>query len=617
MTEKQTTQDALALLGLASTSWAHRLSNDLGAVRVLIKRLRDSLDDPKKANEYLNRIDQNVYRALNAAADIRQTGKLRAGSGVTPTSLNAAIRRTVSNLKERIPENVEVEINLDPNLRRASADSEWLDQMVENLILNAIDAVSTTDLPIITITTSQKDNEFLLIQVDDNGIGIPSEQMSKIFDLGFSTKVNTHSFGLGLWLIRQMVLTWGGDIHISSTPNHGTSVQLLIPIWEPANIEEARKKALIVDDIVEWRMILEEILETRGFTTFSASNTSEALDLLRENEFDIALLDVRLSEEDPDNSSGLSIAEIVKERNPEATIAMLTGYASMNTVKTAFSIGVDDFLDKASFSGDALDTLLDRVDQAIVRKQVTIESIRQSQTERYLYEILAMFSHEMRTPIITIQRNAEALEMEALGSINQDQRTAINEILSAAKRESELLNSHLDLNNIERGAEQLVFQKYDLLDLLRDEVLAHKPEAYQRNVKLRTYLSTEKATVSLDRSRFRAALNPLLENAIKFSPDKGQVFISAKVIEEYVEVRIKDEGPGMHPNEIDLLLSPQGFRGGSFSQRMRSSGLGISIAKRVIELHDGRLWIESDGKSGTTVGISIPIQGLECCEFSA
>ncbi len=173
-----------------------------------------------------------------------------------------------------------------------------------------------------------------------------------------------------------------------------------------------------------------------------------------------------------------------------------------------------------------------------------------------------------------------------------------------------LLNAHLDLNRIERGAERLQYQEYDLVELVREETEAHRAEANRKRIGIRSYLPRRKAIVEIDVNRFRVALNPLMDNAIKFSDEGGEVAIKVRLKPAYVEVQIADKGPGIKPGELDRLMNLQSVDATSFSQRMRNSGLGLSMSKRMIELHEGRFWIESDGENGTAVSFRLPIKKM-------
>jgi signal transduction histidine kinase len=368
------------------------------------------------------------------------------------------------------------------------------------------------------------------------------------------------------------------------------------------------KRILVVEDEDRWREGLALILHERGLVVDTASSIKEATELLRRNEYDIAFLDLRLSEDDdadapPSGSSGLGLARLIHEHSPATLIIILTAYGL--AVREAMHLGVADFLDKSDFSDERVNRTLDKV---ISRRETELESIRRNQINRLMYETLSMMSHELRTPLITIQRNVEALILGALGTLSLEQTEAVREIEYAVKRESLLLNSHLDLNRIERGAERLHYQEYDLVKLVRDEILAHQSEAKHKRVKLLEQLPEQQATVKIDVNRFRVALNPLMDNAIKFSPEGGEIFIITQLRNGYVEVQISDQGPGIKPEEIDDLFNMQAGEPTNFTQRIRSSGLGLSMAKRMIELHGGTLWIESDGKNGTKVNFRLPIK---------
>lgn len=365
-------------------------------------------------------------------------------------------------------------------------------------------------------------------------------------------------------------------------------------------------RAIVVEDDREWQALIQRVLQSSGFTVDVASDIATASYLLRQDKHELALLDIRLTDDrDPQDFAGLELVQVVREHSPNAYVVVLTGYRSFHAAKEAVDLGVDAFLDKGDFDGESLQRVLDQI---AVRREIERESVRQIQLNKYVYEILAIFSHEMRAPLVTIQRCAEALSSGAYGELTQEQVEAVQSIKDATKRESVLLEAHLDLNRIEKDAERLDCQEHDLVLLVRDEVAAHMSQADSKEVKIRTHLGKKKAIVRLDVSRFRVALNPLMDNAIKFSPQNGEIFVSAHLTENYVEVQISDQGPGIKSDELDKLLNLKATDSTAFSQRMRGSGLGLSMAKRMIELHNGRLWIESDGESGTTVSFRLPLK---------
>jgi signal transduction histidine kinase len=357
-------------------------------------------------------------------------------------------------------------------------------------------------------------------------------------------------------------------------------------------------KVLVLDDDPRWRQTISEAIKKRGLSVDSVGTIEEAADLLKDTEYDLALIDIQIDPQLESTDTGLRIAKLVRDRNPDAQVIVISGNAGLSQLQDAFTLGVDDFLDKADFSLEQVYKVLDSV---ALRRETTREAIRQSQTDKLMYETLSMMSHELRSPLITIQRNTEALLLPALGDLNKEQMEAVMEIQAAAQRELLLINAHLDISRVERGIENLVYQEYDLVALVKEEIRAHHSPAKHKSVNLKENLPEQRILVQIDVNRFRVALNPLMDNAIKFSREGGEVFIRVAVSGDQVEVEIADQGPGMKADEIDRILNVRSRDNDKFSQRFRSSGLGLLFAKRMIHLHGGRLQIESDGETGTKV----------------
>jgi signal transduction histidine kinase len=596
---------SLAWLGVTSAAWAHRLSNTLGIIPAWIQRIKEDPDDKEQLLEYLSRIEHAVREQLEISQELRGFSRLSAGSGVGPVSTNSVIQKVWEDHYKPI-ENTRTAprflLDFAADLPEAKADEALLGEVIRNLVDNSLRAVRESNDGLIEIRTHLMDGK-IAIDVRDNGEGMPRDLAAKLFQEPIYRSKRSEGLGLGLLISKALVDSWNGELKLVTSDATGTTIRIVLALWETPISVSAARRALIVEDDARWRSLIGSLLRERELMVDMAATLREAMHLVEINEYDLALLDVRLEDFDAEDATGLSIARLLRERNPEALIVMLTGYAVVSTIRDAFRAGVDEFLDKSSFSEEEINRVLDRL---AVRRETERESIRQRQLNKLMYEVLSMISHELRSPLLTIQRNAEALGLGALGSLTSEQSEAVETIRSAVRREFVLLNAHLDLNRIERGVERLDYREYDLVALVREEVLAHRAEADRKGVKLEAYLPRKKAIVKIDVNRFRVALNPLMDNAIKFSPDGGKVSVRVVLATGYVEVRVSDQGPGIRPAELDQLLSWRTFEATEFTQRIRSSGLGLSMAKRMIELHDGKLWVESDGKSGTTVGFRLP-----------
>lgn len=603
---------ALALLGVTSAAWAHRLSNSLGIIPVLIRRIENrledkELDDKGQVLSDLNRIEAAVGEQLDIARELSGFARLSAGSGVGPTPVNSVVRKTWEEYykpSEKTPNATTFQFDLSSNLPDATADEKLLGEVIRNLVDNSIRAVHDRVIGIICIKTHQISGN-IVIDISDNGTGIPPALAEKLFQKA-TPAGKTEGLGIGLLIAQTLVNSWGGRLSLVKSDMAGTTIRATLMKWKTAPSVRMARRGLVVEDDVGWKHFIVDSLLERGLSVDVATSLVEAIRPIETNEYDLALLDLRLTNDlDAADVSGLNVARLLRERNPEALIVIMTGFAGVSVVRDAFRAGVDEVLDKSSFSMDEFNRILDK---AAVRRETERESIRQSQLNRLMYEILSMISHELRAPLLTVQRNAEALVIGALGPLTEEQIEAVETIRSATTREFVLLNAHLDLNRIEEGVERLNYQEYDLIALVREEIAAHKPEADRKGVELRVQLPKQEAVVNIDVNRFRVALNPLMDNAIKFSPKRGEVVVRARLTAKYVEVDVSDQGPGIKPDELERLMNWRATKPASLTQRIRSSGLGLSMAKRMIELHSGKLWIESDGKSGTTVSFRLPIR---------
>lgn len=603
-----TTQGQIMTYSVWIASMAHRLGNSTGLIPQLVSEARESLGKRETLLSILSEIEDTARSQLLTIKELRGVSRFSRGSGIGPAAVNRVVRNAVQASSERKKNTralrLKINLDLDPSLPDVKADEQLLGEVLINLIENAISATRSSPRALVTVKT-YVDREGVAIDITDNGEGIKPDLLEHLFKPFFTTKPT--GTGLGLYLSKTLAESWGGTVEVGRTDSSGTTVTIWLPSWKARAPGSDKGYALIVEDNATWARRLTQILADRGLSVTVANTASDALRRMQGLEFDLAVVDIHLDTgAHPDRTlSGLDIARHLRSRSPEMTIVVVSGFLEPSLLMEAASVGVDAFLPKENVSREQINEILDKVS---LKREVERESLMQSHLNRLTYEMLSMMSHELRAPLLTIQRNVEALAMGALGSLNREQTEAVETMKKAVGREFVMLNAHLDINRIERGDERLVYQETDLVKLLVDEVVAHKSEASDKKVRIRKRLPKKKALVSVDVNRFRVALNPLLDNAIKFSPEGGEVTVGMQLTPGFAEVKISDHGPGINPTEINRLLEGHLPEASGFTQRMRGTGLGLSIAKRLIELHGGKLWISSDGRSGTDVNFQIPIK---------
>jgi PAS domain S-box-containing protein len=221
-------------------------------------------------------------------------------------------------------------------------------------------------------------------------------------------------------------------------------------------------------------------------------------------------------------------------------------------------------------------------------------------------DVLGVVAHDLRNPLNSIQLWASALQDDEPGSVESTPtapRDVADRIVRCAERAERLTRDLLDVTRIESGHLTLARERLSTLDLLRDGVEAVRPLATTAEVELQVEAPSEIRAVDADRSRVLQVLDNLAGNAVKFSPRGRRVVVGVAAAGDEVVFRVKDEGPGIPPDQIPNLFD-------RYWQARRADrrglGLGLAISKAIVEAHGGRIWVESEAGAGSTFFFTLP-----------
>jgi two-component system cell cycle sensor histidine kinase PleC len=221
---------------------------------------------------------------------------------------------------------------------------------------------------------------------------------------------------------------------------------------------------------------------------------------------------------------------------------------------------------------------------------------------------LANMSHELRTPLNAIMGFAELMASEALGPINHPEYKGYAEdILSSAEHLLNLINDVLDMSKIEAGHMALSLGHFDVYDTCHNVVRMLNHQAQQKNITLIVLTNTLPTVISGDRNKVQQMLVNLVGNAIKFTPDGGSVTINfTENHSQELVVSVQDTGVGIKSENIPKVLLPFEQIDNSETGKHKGTGLGLPLTKSLIEMHDGRLKIDSVFGHGTTISLVFP-----------
>ncbi len=228
---------------------------------------------------------------------------------------------------------------------------------------------------------------------------------------------------------------------------------------------------------------------------------------------------------------------------------------------------------------------------------------------RHKSDFLSTMSHELRTPLNAIIGFSEVLQEQMFGELNERQLAYVNDVLEAGRHLLSLINDILDLAKIEAGRMELELSQVAVPELLHGAVSMHSERADRGGIELALTTRPAEINISADERRLRQIVFNLLSNAVKFTPSGGRVDVSAHTHNGQVEIAVADTGPGIPLEDIESIFEE--FEQIADGKQAEGTGLGLPIARRLVELHGGHLWVESQPGHGSTFRFTLPARQEE------
>jgi len=258
-------------------------------------------------------------------------------------------------------------------------------------------------------------------------------------------------------------------------------------------------------------------------------------------------------------------------------------------------------------------TELDRLNQQLVLQQQELREIN-AQLEaasRHKSQFLANMSHELRTPLNAIIGFAGILLNEStLPHSREERKEFLENIISSGRHLLGLISEILDLSKIEAGKVMLALEPFSPRDVLEEVRHTVEPMATKKRIAIEVKIDPQLSTLTADVGKLKQILYNLLSNAIKFTPEAGNVSVRASSTGEGTEFAVTDTGIGIRPEDQDRIFQEFEQVEMSAERRFEGTGLGLALAKKLVELHDGRIWVESTVGKGSTFAFTLPSKGV-------
>nr|WP_263971648.1 ATP-binding protein [Leptolyngbya ohadii] len=651
----------MAELDRAKTTFFSNVSHEFRTpLTLMLGPAEDALsdrDEPLLPNqqqriEVIQRNGLRLLKLVNTLLDFSRIESDRISAVYEPTDLATLTAELASVFRSAIERaKLRLVVDCPPLHEPIYVDREMWEKIVLNLISNAFKFTFTGT---ITVRLHLVGNHVELA-VQDTGIGIPAVEMGHLFERFYRVKgAQGRTFegsGIGLSLVQELVKLHSGTVEVSSVEGEGSCFHVLIPTgcahlpaerigatrtlastatgaspyveealrWLPQENEStqaitrqeeretpfaptyahtsssASSRILLVDDNADMRGYLKRLL-TQRWQVETAANGAIALDMIQQQLPDLVLTDVMMPEVDGFQLLKTLRADPITQSIP---IILLSARAGEEATVEGLEAGADDYLIKP-FSAREL--------VARVETQLQMSQLRQElSANRFKNEFLMTVTHELQSPLASILGWARFLQTKSLDP--DTTARALATIERNATIEAKLIKNLLDVASILSGKLRLKSQIVDLASLVRNVTTAFQEAAEAKNIQLVETISNQvPSNVFADGDRLKQVITNLLENAIKFTPEGGQVTVQLDCFDSDIQLTISDTGSGIRPDFLPFAFDR--FTQAEVPSRHTPGGVGIglAIARHIIELHHGTIEVASEGEGqGATLIVRLPL----------
>ena len=549
--------------------------------------------------------------------------------------------------------------NLPEDFPMVHGDINRLQQIFTNLIEASIKTLSTG-----TVTISGKEKEEILeIIIEDTGSGLPFWKLNNLFNLySIKDKEDAAFSNLSLHLTKKLIELHEGTIEVFSTLGKGTSFTLTLPkaadkpegsassssatfqsliesyvVMEEAAISlestNISHKILIIDNDIAAGRLIENHLAAEGYHVISVSKGREAMSIIDNIEgIDLVLINLFI----PD-ISGIDLCTYIREvKSPnELPILMLTSSIKSEELILSFQAGANDYLIKPAEKTELLArvrTLLslkeyyrenyelnNRINSTTKKMADLTDDInRVMEMDMLKTEFFSNISHELKTPLNVIWTSVQLLK--SLNPRDNHQCSGLSKYLPIMNQNClrliRLINNIIDITKIDGKYLQMDITNDDIVYVVEEIVQSVVSYGESQGITIIFDTEIEEKIISFDQEKIERIILNLLSNAIKFTPRGGTIEVFMREVEDDIEIVVKDSGIGIPENKLEIIFNRFAQVDKSLSRKREGSGIGLSLVKSLVELHEGTIVAESVYGQGSSFIITLPARCTETEESS-
>ena len=367
------------------------------------------------------------------------------------------------------------------------------------------------------------------------------------------------------------------------------------------DMENTKYKVLLVEDDYIDQMAFERLVKEEGllYDYTICSSAAEAENVLSSRQFDVIITDYLLGD-----GTALDIFDSMED----TPTIVITGAGDEGIAVEAMKAGACDYLIKDP-ERNYLRGLPIRVANAVKHKR-TEEQLKDY--ERLKREFIMTVSHELRTPLSVCKGVISNAKANVFGKISSKLQEGLEIADRNIDRLTRTISDFLDISNIDSGKMKLQLAELGLCSVVSEVVEALSPSAAAKNIELKSSVADEELFVDADRGRIAQVLRNLITNAIRFIPENSQITVCVKEgNDDEACVEVADNGSGIERKDVDRIFDRFVQLKKLVGPGEHGTGMGLPIAKALVEMHGGRIWVQSEGGRGCSFCFALPQSGTK------
>jgi signal transduction histidine kinase len=638
------------------TSVSHEFRTPLTLILGPLEQVLAEQSLPKETRQQLELIKRNALRLQKLVNNLLEFSSLEAGklqAVFQPTDIARQTRELASSFQSAMDSaNLKLIIKCPPLPRNVYVDPQHWETIVLNLLSNALKFTLQGSVKVSLRQTASS----VVLTIADSGAGIPPEEIPRLFERFHQVKgANARSgegSGIGLALVHELVQLHGGHVTVRSQPGKGSSFSVHIPLGSKhlpdkqvyesnlkaapatprhAYIDEAlgwqrqsaasqnkpvdssgvgsaeKARVLVVDDNADMRQYIHRVLAAdTELEIDTVTDGNSALKAIGSQMPDIILSDIMMPGMD-----GFELMHAIRQ-NPAAAhvpIIFLSARAGKYARTEGTAEGADGYLTKPFSANELIATVQTHLNLAMMRKQARVEETRiLRELNDVKDEFIGVVSHQLRTPATGVKQYIGMLREGFAGELTELQAELLEHAHSSNERQLTTIEDILKVARLDAGKVEPKKAPVDLASLISDilDEQQSKIKAKQQHISLSKPKKQQLA--SIDSKLIRMAIENLVDNASKYTPDGKPISVRLRYSKDYAEITIKDNGIGISKQDLPKLFQKFSRLTTGQATGADGSGIGLYWVKKVVDLHDGTIGVTSKPGKGSAFAIELPLK---------